>query len=96
MGGGYDMLGTVLGDWLIDNYRDRILALGDGNLEGEYNSSYGGFYGAIKMNGKLWLDGACGRSSMEDIARAIGLEVSAKWSERKKFIEYFIIKDTRG
>ncbi len=87
------MLGTVFGEWLQDNYKDAIIALGDGNLEGDYCSSYAGYYGATKMNGKLWLEGDCGLSSMQAIAKAIGLEVKSCYNNRKRETEGFYVTE---
>ena len=64
-GGGYDMRGTVFGTWLADEYQQRIAAL-----------SAKDFYGISDYNGKRHIDGACGFSSVRNIAEAIGLEVN--------------------
>lgn len=93
-GGGYDMQGTSLGQWLQNNYQDQLqerfkeeLANVSDKDYQEYSGncykSISGFYGA-KIAGKqgkpLWieLDGGCGFSSIETIAKAIG--ISLKWN----------------
>ena len=63
-GGGYDMVGTVFGEWLLDHCSDKIEKLDQSQ-----------FYGLGHYNGKAYLDGACGLNSMIKIARAIGLGV---------------------
>lgn len=85
MGGGYDMQGTVFGEWLAANYQDQLAAL---------NSS--DFYGMRKNEetGFVTLDGACGIDSMIRIAEAIGLEVErdyiAKGRRRGETIGWFV------
>jgi hypothetical protein len=92
-GGGYDMLGSVLGEWLTDRYQDRLRAIS--HLAGSYYSKATGyqshrkpgaslpfgdpdpayFYGMSRDDdtGRVTLDGACGISTMQTIANAIGL-----------------------
>lgn len=73
-GGGYDMTGTVIGQWLEKTYMDRLEAIRDQAYNGET-----GLYGFFERNGRLMLDGACGKSAMERVAEAIG--ISIKWME---------------
>jgi hypothetical protein len=40
-GGGYDMTGTVIGEWLTDRYQDRLQAIGD--RASSYYSKAGGY-----------------------------------------------------
>jgi hypothetical protein len=40
-GGGYDMVGTVLGQWLTDAHQDRLREIGD--KAGSYYSKAGGY-----------------------------------------------------
>lgn len=63
-GGGYDMRGTVFGEWLAANYRERLIA-----------SHVQSMYGAAVRDGELHVDGSCGFSCMSDLAEAIGLTV---------------------
>ena len=82
-GGGYDMQGTCLGNYIANNYQDRLLKL---------NANYGsldknkGFYGIViskegkrlnkyKQGAKVRLDGACGFDSIRQIAKKIGLNL---------------------
>lgn len=94
MGGGYDMVGTVFGEWLQENYQAELKQLAVmpvGKLE---NAGYAakdifkidGMYGYnVRFNeetkefGKVTLDGACGLESMLKIAEAIGLEVEREY-----------------
>ena len=66
LGGGYDMIGTVFGEWLEYYYQAELLKIKDCDF-------YGLMYLADKN--KVSLDGACGIESMIRIAEAIGLEV---------------------
>lgn len=87
-GGGYDMVGTVVGQWLQDNFQDRLQHLmtmgpkGYAELE-ECGYSVPGWkkrkdlYGlTFDPKGKARLDGGCGLESMLRIAEAIGLNLS--------------------
>ena len=84
MGGGYDMTGTVFGEWLAATYQPELLALKDRAsyvfpLEGAPRpanreiSFYG--MGYHEKGERVSLDGACGLDCMIRIAEAIGLEV---------------------
>lgn len=90
-GGGYDMRGTVFGDWIAREYQPRLLELADKfaahwtKAEGFKSDNqnreklYGGtFYPEGSSDNKkphVTLDGACGFESMRRIAEAIGLQV---------------------
>lgn len=85
-GGGYDMTGTVLGDWLEGHAQDRLRALATeqtGKLEDCGYSVKGwkklpDLYGlTFAPDGRACIDGACGINSVERIGRAIG--ISFKW-----------------
>ena len=43
LGGGYDMLGTVVGDWMQDAYQDRLRAISD-RAGSVYTDGVGGSY----------------------------------------------------
>ena len=85
MGGGYDMIGTVFGEWLQHYYQAELLKIKDG-----------GFYGMTYLanKNKVSIDGACGIESMIRIAEAIGLEVErdyiATGRRRGETIGWFI------
>ena len=82
-GGGYDMTGTALADWMQDTFQDKLRKLPANYGSGDRNK---GFYGLSFWNTKTkkrqkrysknvkraTLDGACGFSSMERILVAIG------------------------
>lgn len=100
-GGGYDMQGTSFGEWLQETYQARLVeikarakSITDEN--GYHDQEGGNLYGFIyrAKDGKAWLDGGCGLSSMLNIAHAIGLEVQAVYS-RKGGLEGMFIRDTK-
>ncbi len=74
-GGGYDMAGTVFGDWLEATFREELArwAASTDNLN----------YGAtVRADGSVRLDGGCGLEQMRQVADALGLEV-ARTHDRK-------------
>lgn len=86
-GGGYDMVGTVFGDWLQTNYQARI--------EGLVRSG-AGFPGLVEGAGTgelFYLTGFSGLDCMERIAAAIGLEVS-RFRVRDR-LAGFVVIDTQ-
>jgi hypothetical protein len=99
-GGGYDMIGTVFGNWLEDTYQSELVALvatlpqipygstGRKQISEDIDPS---FYGlTIRPDGSVSLDGACGQSSMQRIARALGLEVQWEGNKKGHTIGYFV------
>lgn len=87
MGGGYDMVGTVLGDWLTANHQAELQALSgrafymhtDGQpyrrTEDERNALYG--MTLHVSTGRVTVDGACGVQSVRRIAEAAGVKLTA-------------------
>jgi hypothetical protein len=105
-GGGYDMTGSAFGEWLQTTFQDRLTAISNrahmvwtdkGNGEPwKHVSSERGLYGMsfYTHDGRVVLDGACGLSSMERIAEAIGLSVKHTVNA-SGHTTGFIITDTR-
>lgn len=102
-GGGYDMLGTVFGDWLQAEYQDRLMTI-KSRMEARY-SKKGGYKGHKANNslyGGTWkqdagavvLDGGCGFQSMRYIAEAIGLKVRQISAGKKADI--ILVTDTQA
>ena len=105
-GGGYDMIGTVIGEWLADVYQSELQAIG--HLAGVYYSKAGGYqsrrsadglglvraylYGMTRNDdtGRVTLDGACGTSTMIAIAEAIGLRFSWFGNRKGQTLGYFV------
>jgi hypothetical protein len=101
-GGGYDMIGTVFGDWLESEYQRELVELVAGLPLVDCGYTVAGykrvkedinprFYGlTVKPDGSVSLDGACGHSCMVRIAEAIGLEVQWEGNKKGHTIGYFV------
>lgn len=91
MGGGYDMVGTVVGEWLQAAYQVRLVELANNshNNSGVPLSRGGRYIRIAEFYGMTYdrdgdssqpcnvrLDGACGIESMQRIAAALGLSLS--------------------
>lgn len=102
MGGGYDMIGTVFGDFLEAEHQIQLQAwthkqaMEDaGYVTKGYKRLVNDHRGVvIKPDGAVSLDGACGIESMLRIAEAIGLDVEreyiTKGRRRGETIGWFI------
>lgn len=91
MGGGYDMVGTVLADWACATHQDRLRRLADlahaTVRPGEGYRSHGedtrgrfygmaAYYDAAGNLERVSVDGACGQSSVERILTAAGIRLT--------------------
>ena len=88
-GGGYDMQGTVLGEWLHRYFPYKLKTLPTNYGSGDDNKGFYGlsFYTTVHQEGgykrhhkyeqgdTMTLDGACGIESMKKIAEAIGIKL---------------------
>lgn len=88
-GGGYDMIGTVVADWFVATYPDKIKALRDGREWVDCGYTVPGYmknpelYGlTFNPKGEPRIDGACGIESVRRIIEACGFDV--EWSGDKK------------
>lgn len=85
MGGGYDMMGTVVGDFIQAEHQDKLQA--HGNISD--------FYGARKReDGSISLDGACGLECMLSIAAAIGLTFKRLHNRKGHTVGYLVDSDS--
>lgn len=85
-GGGYDMKGTVLGQYIREHYEDRLKKLKGNHGSLDDGTGYYGltFYDrknnqrhkTYKKGDNIYLDGACGVSCMVNIAKAIGIDLT--------------------
>lgn len=98
-GGGYDMEGTVIGDWLMFAFQDRLLKycrenFPEGKTSGQPFS--GVSYYTVESHGKesVHCDGAAGKNAMENIASAIGIKF--QWKGETKNSSNWIVTDTLG
>lgn len=89
-GGGYDMVGTVLGEWLQDVMQQELMFFAELNktaLVDAYHTYkkhpdlYGLFFDMEKNVARV--DGGCGESSVIKIAEALSLIVEYK-TEKKR------------
>lgn len=102
MGGGYDMIGTVFGEWLAFEYQDALRELVKtraADLE-ECGYSVKGYkklsdlYGlTVNPDGRVTLDGGCGINSMQAIARALGLEVQWEGNKKGHTVGYYVSRE---
>lgn len=86
-GGGFDMIGSVLGNWLADRYQDRLETIA------HHAASFNGMR-RCKRTGRIVLDGGCGVESMRRIAEAVGLNVSPVPNRRGQTVA-FLAETTR-
>lgn len=100
LGGGYDMIGTVIGDWFQDRHQAKLQALVAAHADKLQDCGYATpgykqmrdtFYGlTVKPNGLITLDGACGVESMLTIIRACGFSV--EWyGDRKGHTQGYLL-----
>lgn len=76
-GGGYDMKGNVLGQYIAETFQEELQALKHETVEYvhgrlEHPELYGLFY---NKDGVAYCDGACGESSMVNILKRLGVKV---------------------
>lgn len=92
MGGGYDMVGTVFAEWLQEQYQDELQAIKDQAFYFDgWERNEQGLYGMRRReDGTVSLDGACGVSSMERIAKAIGLSVRGEYTRRGGTVGFIV------
>ena len=97
-GGGYDMLGTVIGDWLENVYQDRLQGIKEKSHSVYTGRSFKDRIGADNYYGMLHntesdtvtLDGGCGIKSMMHIAEAIGLSLSSVCNKKGHVTGYMV------
>jgi hypothetical protein len=82
-GGGYDMLGTVLANWLDSNFQAELQALASTVEQVVYTDTRTcckEFYGMfMRSDQTVHLDGGCGLDCMMKIAESIGLEIEREY-----------------
>jgi hypothetical protein len=83
-GGGYDMHGTVLADYVEETYQDRLQAIARGELRSDRADKHshschfqGDLYGMVLnlSSGEVLLDGGVGKSQIIRIAKKIGISI---------------------
>lgn len=89
-GGGYDKKGTVLGEWMQKEFQDELKKLYAGKKK---ESDYYGM-GKSDAGDKIWLDGASGFNSMENILNAIGYGLDRVASSKNA--DKYILVENKG
>jgi len=97
-GGGYDMLGTCLGDYLQANHQVDLLSIAskaysiyNGKTLSDNGHTGNKLYGMTHNVGKsVSLDGACGFDCMVKIARAAGLTVNLYHDKKGHLTSLFV------
>jgi hypothetical protein len=69
-GGGYDMIGTVLADWLCDQFQSRLQDIPP-NTPGVYTTA-----------GRVGINGAIGRGTVMHLAASVGIEITPRYNTR--------------
>ena len=100
-GGGYDMIGTVFGDWLADVHQDKLNELFETNPSEDCGYTVKGYrkiehlYGlTLSPAGIASCNGACGINSMIRIAEAIGLDVQWEGNKKGYTVGYYVCEKT--
>ena len=82
-GGGYDMQGTVLAYYLEAEYQEALQTLAKDKDKASK------LYGMTMLPcGQVLLDGACGLSSVENIAEAAGIKVASQRNHKGHLIGF--------
>ena len=95
LGGGYDMIGTVLGDWFETEYQDDLTALVTtlqlehyvGTTKRPANAFYGLF---VRDDNSVYIYGACGLSCVLEIIRACGYKTQT-YNNKNNRTESFLV-----
>lgn len=96
------MQGTSFGNWLQGTYPERLIEIANRahsviDANGYHDQKDGDLYG-MSYHAKdkhVFIDGACGLSSVMKIAEAIGLQIEQTY-ERKAGLTGLYITDTRN
>lgn len=103
MGGGYDMKGSVLGFWITKEFQDKLMLIQSkahhihtqkDNMSWEHETNKKGLYGLSllrpkKLKPHMTIDGACGQSSVVEIAEQCGLTLTSTQTGRNDY-GYFL------
>lgn len=101
-GGGYDMVGTVLGDWFEEQHQAELVTMVQANADKleTYSTTcpdwqkVQGLYGLTYRQGKAILDGGCGVESMIRIIEACGFEVERSYNKKGHVTAFYVSKST--
>ena len=96
MGGGYDMTGTCLGDYIQNAYQKELQAFFAANVDkakpyASHAMQLPDYYGmTLRADGSVHLDGGCGYSAMVAIIEALGLEHEYSVNKRGNMVAIYI------
>ena len=98
LGGGYDMIGTVLGDWFETEHQDDLTALVTTlkleHYAGTTKRPAGTFYGLfVRDDNSVYIDGACGISCVLDIIRACGYKTQTSRDKKGRIESFWMWKE---
>ena len=109
MGGGYDMIGTVLAEWMTETHQDKLLPLADrayyvsGTEPGvTVSDDPDAFYGMWRYEYgnavpiapiRVALDGGCGVESIQRIIKAAGLALTRTHDKRGNTTGWLVAGD---
>jgi len=105
-GGGYDMTGTVLGEYLTQEYPDRLkeLPANYGSLDtkdgfyglGFYSKTENKRHNTYQDGDSVYVDGACGQNAVKEITKAIGLDLEYSHGFSTKDVTAYYLTDNRS
>lgn len=108
-GGGYDMAGAVLGEWMTKFFEEdlkKLSAYYDSNTPWSWKGTFYGlhFYDEKRKKYrktwrpgyKVWLDGACGFNCMERILYALGITLTYKRISAREDLYIFNLTTKKG
>lgn len=97
MGGGYDMVGTVVADWLEDVHQGGLRAISDRayyRLDNGDRVHLDGLYGmTTRTDGAVSVDGACGIKSVIRVGEVVGLHFQRTFNRRTGRTTGYIVTD---
>ncbi len=76
-GGGYDMKGTALANWIQEKFKEEVKKLNSAKYYGLhfYNKKTRKHHDRFRKGYSFWLDGACGFDSIKRILNALGYKL---------------------
>ena len=92
IGGGYDMQGTVLADWLSHNFGDWLATLTPyyDFENGQPTVNKSGEYGLYRhKNGEFSFDGGCGLNAVKQTAEKIGVTITEDYNRKGTLSGFF-------
>lgn len=74
VGGGYDMTGSAVADYLSSNFKAQLDKLAEQHTTAASKPDYGF---SLHTDGNWYLDGGCGLDCMVRIAKSVGITVTS-------------------